>query len=838
MVDVLKPANLAASTAPTVTDDINAGYELFSPWLDSSNDVLYWCLDNSAGAAVWKRSTEIDIPTSRIQGRVSGGSGAVENLTAMQVKTLLGIDANATTSTPSIVELLTQAELDDFATPDTGRAVTQNILKKYIDPEVIPPAPAAHATKQVDWTPPTADGGEWRVESRRHFQDGLTTTTPRTKVIFRNCRFSGTCSFTDLDQARFINCTIDSVTGTAITLTTCEDIEFDNLIATSVTDEVLRLNSCSNVTIKRPQISSATTSAASVTAATTRNGLFEATGNWSEPNEVHAAIHLEGCTNVAIEKPKLRGVTRTGIFARDSDCVVVKDIDSEGGSDFVSVVGIQFNDEPVMLMDCTNSRIVGGRIVDPGRHAMYICETMPTLLATGVDRLGNTLRNITVEKVYMSGKATDAPGVNDLSYGVIVQGGRTVRILNNDIHRFGETGIEFGSQGTDDALAEGNTVTACGQNTGLVHFDGISFQCGRGFICRNNTFEDNYRNGIQLKPGYLQAGGFKNEYPCQDALIDGNKVIGNGRGAEGYGINLLDSGGTSNRQFMDRIRVCNNTVYGNARENFLCTLGTGKVRVYDNNFGACDGINNLRVTDSYGLEIYDNYIHHNKPTASQYYAIRVDDAIGPVTKARIYNNDMQAFDLSALNRRNTDWAVEHATDPLTDTLATALAAANTAEARTDIYIYNYLGATTGGASDVRDVSEITNADKADVGIWSNGDAPVALFGNQFTDFDIDVLVEDQYKIEPFAEKATSQKNTGAGGPTWGSADPVYVTNGADLAVLSSDGDTNTEVNDVEGMLKAGWRWHNSLPSTGDHPGGQAIADSDIEAFSVLVTAPT
>jgi hypothetical protein len=45
--------NNSATVAPTVTDDVNSGYGVGSRWNDVTADALYFCLDASAGAAVW-----------------------------------------------------------------------------------------------------------------------------------------------------------------------------------------------------------------------------------------------------------------------------------------------------------------------------------------------------------------------------------------------------------------------------------------------------------------------------------------------------------------------------------------------------------------------------------------------------------------------------------------------------------------------------------------------------------------------------------------------------------------------------------------------------------------
>lgn len=46
-----------ATSAPTINDDITQGYAVGSRWLDVTNDDEYVCLDATAGAAVWKKTT-------------------------------------------------------------------------------------------------------------------------------------------------------------------------------------------------------------------------------------------------------------------------------------------------------------------------------------------------------------------------------------------------------------------------------------------------------------------------------------------------------------------------------------------------------------------------------------------------------------------------------------------------------------------------------------------------------------------------------------------------------------------------------------------------------------
>lgn len=41
------------NAAPTVNDDQEAGYSIWSQWIDTTGPDVYMCLDASTGAAVW-----------------------------------------------------------------------------------------------------------------------------------------------------------------------------------------------------------------------------------------------------------------------------------------------------------------------------------------------------------------------------------------------------------------------------------------------------------------------------------------------------------------------------------------------------------------------------------------------------------------------------------------------------------------------------------------------------------------------------------------------------------------------------------------------------------------
>jgi len=47
--------NLAATAAPDADNDVDEGYTVGSAWFDTTNDEVYFCIDNTDGAAVWKQ---------------------------------------------------------------------------------------------------------------------------------------------------------------------------------------------------------------------------------------------------------------------------------------------------------------------------------------------------------------------------------------------------------------------------------------------------------------------------------------------------------------------------------------------------------------------------------------------------------------------------------------------------------------------------------------------------------------------------------------------------------------------------------------------------------------
>lgn len=104
--------NLAATTAPSVTDDEGSGYEVGSVWIDITGDNQYICLDPSTGAAVWRRTTlvigtdvqawDADLDAFATKTAPSGdvvGTSDAQTLTAKRVTKRSGTVASSGTPT-------------------------------------------------------------------------------------------------------------------------------------------------------------------------------------------------------------------------------------------------------------------------------------------------------------------------------------------------------------------------------------------------------------------------------------------------------------------------------------------------------------------------------------------------------------------------------------------------------------------------------------------------------------------------------------------------------------------------------------------------------------------
>lgn len=111
--------NLAASVAPTATDDTAAGYAVGSTWHDTTNDKAYVCLDATATSAVWKETTQQNTDTTDHTALTNIGTN-----THAQVDTHLADTANPHGTDIENLGAGTIAELSDALTDailiDTG----------------------------------------------------------------------------------------------------------------------------------------------------------------------------------------------------------------------------------------------------------------------------------------------------------------------------------------------------------------------------------------------------------------------------------------------------------------------------------------------------------------------------------------------------------------------------------------------------------------------------------------------------------------------------------------------------------------------------------------------
>ena len=67
----------ANAAAPTVNDDSGDGFVPGSQWLDTTNDLLYYCVDNTLGAAIWKL-----VPNMSVAGNADFQVGGVSQFSS------------------------------------------------------------------------------------------------------------------------------------------------------------------------------------------------------------------------------------------------------------------------------------------------------------------------------------------------------------------------------------------------------------------------------------------------------------------------------------------------------------------------------------------------------------------------------------------------------------------------------------------------------------------------------------------------------------------------------------------------------------------------------------
>ena len=115
--------NYTAITNPVVTSDTNAGYSAGSVWVNTVLDLVFVCLDATAGAAVWG-STAAIIGTD-VQAW-DADLDALAGLTSAANKIPMFSDAGAAT----VIDLLDE---DDLVSDSASAVPSQQSVKAYVD---------------------------------------------------------------------------------------------------------------------------------------------------------------------------------------------------------------------------------------------------------------------------------------------------------------------------------------------------------------------------------------------------------------------------------------------------------------------------------------------------------------------------------------------------------------------------------------------------------------------------------------------------------------------------------------------------------------------------------
>ncbi len=130
----LKLNNYTATTAPTVNDDSDDGYEVGSQWYDQTGDNMYHCLDATVGAAVWQQG---DVVVGDLGGMAAldktnqsdAEAGIRDDVGMTPLSTKQAIDAQTTSAVTGTATATTSGtQVDYTGIPSTVKRITVTIV--------------------------------------------------------------------------------------------------------------------------------------------------------------------------------------------------------------------------------------------------------------------------------------------------------------------------------------------------------------------------------------------------------------------------------------------------------------------------------------------------------------------------------------------------------------------------------------------------------------------------------------------------------------------------------------------------------------------------------------
>lgn len=206
--------NLAATAAPTTTDDITEGYRVGSMWVDITADITYICVDNTEDAAVWNLSKVSDALAGHPsdtgashsymdQSVTTTADPTFDTVTVTPFQRHIQLPAGASTLGPTAPSGVTYNDVIrclEFDADNEASFITIEIPDDWVGGEDI--------EIEIDWLPNDDDvaNGEtvkWDFRYRSIAQgedaDGTLTSATATYTDVGGTAVQGTIIHTDLD---------------------------------------------------------------------------------------------------------------------------------------------------------------------------------------------------------------------------------------------------------------------------------------------------------------------------------------------------------------------------------------------------------------------------------------------------------------------------------------------------------------------------------------------------------------------------------------------------------------------------------------------------------------